>query len=86
MRVNHRSVVVYGSEMTWFLRAGRKWLRYGVGIDRIGFRVHGCKWLCFGFTGRNLLDVGVNIELDLVFPWVVEYYSISVWGIKIDWI
>ena len=47
VRADHHSVFMYGSRITWCLRAWCKWLFYGMGIDRIAFRVHGRNWLGF---------------------------------------
>ena len=40
-------------KITWCLRAWWKWLVYGLGIDRIAFRVHGRNWLGFGLRAEN---------------------------------
>ena len=85
-------ISVKGSELTWFLCEGRKWLVFGVWIEII--YVWGLNW----FDPRVGIEIDLmpvlrskvnwlfvwGIEIDLIFSMGIEIYLVFVRGVKID--
>ena len=67
--------LAWGSKLTWFSCAGRKWLALIVGID----------WVSFRAGGRNWLDFYMLAENQLVLEWASNLTSfLSGWS-KMTW-
>ena len=59
--------LVFRSQLTWFLCAGRKRLVFSVGIDWLSFWAGGRNWLDFIVGDRTWLDYSLGIGIDLFF-------------------
>ena len=69
--------LVRGSELTWLLSGGGKWLRFIIVLIKIGLVYVG---------DRIWLDFSVGIGIDLVFCVGIEKYMVLVCGWKLTWV
>ena len=76
-------VLMYGSKLTWFLCAGRKWLVFSAEIDWLGFCMGDRNWLRFLMRAENYFTLVWWSKLTWFFVWVGEIYFTSVWGIEL---
>ena len=71
------------SNIICFLRAGRKWPIFSVGIDWLSFCAGGRNWVVLD-AGRKSLGSSLSMQITLVFVWVFEIDLIWVWGIELE--